>query len=271
MKFVIIIVIAFVLLIPLTVFGQESFDSGCDSDYPYLWEDGVCHDLPKPEPVTMGFYDNERYEFSFELPTNWRYQEGVPIEEEGSYEIIAYPEEFSLENVGDDAYMMDAQMTMAELLFQFDSPLIAVNFENIPTSKVSTLSEKNLKEYVLDKIMIEQPSAKIMDSWAKSNSWGWEVYAIYNYDLDIGIGKGIPYVGEDSTYFFKDRESYSVEYGSPPAYFEDFRYVYEHVLDTLIIKSVAVPEFGSIAILILIGSILSIVLLGRKLNFLVLR
>ncbi|MHA7647348.1 PEFG-CTERM sorting domain-containing protein [Nitrosopumilus sp. S4] len=309
MKPVIIILMAFVLLIPTTVFAQtysyepsdecpdpefpylwengkchktseydyncnvgfEEYwndecylDNGCPVDYPNLWEDGLCYDLPEPKPAIMGFYENERYEFSFEIPTNWRYQEGITTEDGRTYELLAFPEEFSLENVDDDANMMDLQMALSGLPFQFESPLIAVNFENIPTSKVSTLSEKNLKEYVLDKIMIEQPSAKIMDSWVKSNSWGWEVYVIYNYDLDMGIDKGIPYMGEESTYFFKDRESYVVEYGAPPIHFDEYRHVYDHVLETLIIKSVAVPEFGSIAILILITSVVSIIVVSRK-------
>jgi predicted secreted protein with PEFG-CTERM motif len=212
----------------------------------------------------MGFYENERYEFSFEAPMNWSYQEGITDETGITYEVIQYPTKFSLENAGDDANMMDLQMGLSGFLFQFESPLIAVNFENIPTSKVSTLSEKNLKDYVLDKVMIENPSAKIMDSWSKSNSWGWEVYTVYNFDLDMGIGTGIPYVEEVSTYFFKDRESYAVSYGAPAVYFEEYSHIYDHVLETLIIKSVAVPEFGSIAMLILVSSIISVVIISRK-------
>ena len=112
--------------------------------------------------------------------------------------------------------------------------------------------------------MIENPSAKIMDSWSKSNSWGWEVYATYNFDLDLGIGTGIPYVEEVSTYFFKDRESYAVSYGAPTVYFEEYSHIYDHVLETIIIKSVAVPEFGSIAMWILASSVISVVVISRK-------
>lgn len=291
MKIVLITMFSFVLLITSTVFAQQysnEISEECPDDYPYLWENGICHkksvfeyncpvgyeehwkkecfDSSTPEPVTMGFYENSRYDFSFQLPMNWYYVDGVTTNSGITYEMLGYPKEFALENVGDDANMMDLQMSLSGLTFQFESPLIAVNFENIPTSKVTTLSEKNLKEYVLDKIMIEQPSARIMDSWAKSNSWGWEVHVMYNYDLDLGVGSGIPYVGEETTYFFKDRESYSVEYGAPPAYFEDYRYVYDHVLETIIIKSVKVPEFGSIAMLILAVSVISVVILSRRFN-----
>ena len=46
MKPVIIIAIAFVLLVPTTVFAQQyshEISEECPDDYPYLWENGICH------------------------------------------------------------------------------------------------------------------------------------------------------------------------------------------------------------------------------------
>jgi len=243
----------------------EYLSNGCTADYPYLWEDERCHTTIERvyKEAEMGFYENERYEFSFEIPMDWRYQEGLTDEAGITYEMITFPQEFSIENAGDDANMMDLQMGLAGYLFQFESPLIAVNFENIPTSKISKLSEESLEEYVREVIIALQPSAKI-DSWVFSHDWGWEVYTISNYSLDLGLGLDIPYVSEEFTYIFKDRESYNVSYGAPDAYFDEYRPVFEHLVETLVIKSVAIPEFGSIAMLVLVISIVSVVIVSRK-------
>ena len=86
------------------------------------------------------------------------------------------------------------------------------------------------------------------------------------YDLEIGYGSGIPYVTEEFTYVFNDRESYTVGYGAPVVYFDGHRPVFDNVLETIIIKSVVVPEFGSIAMLILAISVISIVIFTRRFN-----
>ena len=212
----------------------------------------------------MGFYHNERYDFSFEVPMDWRYQEGVSPDRVTTFEVVMYPEEFSLENVEDDANLMDMQTASMGLSFQFESPMIAVNFENLQKSEVSSLSEKNLKEYFLDTIKTIQPSAKIIDSYSKTHSWGWEVYALYTFDMNLGFGSGIPYVGEEVTFYFKDRESYNVSYGAPDAYFDTYRPIFDHALNTMIIKSVEVPEFHEIALMVLVGSISFVIVLARK-------
>ncbi len=219
-----------------------------------------------PFPVfaqEMGFYHNKQYDFSFEIPMTWYYQEGITMQET-TFEVIQYPQEFSLENAGDDANLLDMEMALGGMGFQIESPMIHVNFENLPKSKVQTLNENFLEEYVLETIRIELPDAKIIDSWSNSYSWGWEVYVMYSFNLNFGIGSGIPYVAEEFTYVFKDRESYNVGYGSPDSYFEEYRWVFDHVLETIVIKSVAVPEFQEITLMVLASSIILVVIMAKK-------
>jgi predicted secreted protein with PEFG-CTERM motif len=243
----------------------EYLSNGCTADFPYLWEDERCHTTIERvyKEAEMEIFTHETYDFSYEIPSNWIDQSDVSFDQGTTYEVISFPSEFSIENAGDDANMMDVQMALSGMLFQVESPLIYVNFENIPKSKVSVLSEESLEEYVREVIIALQPSAKI-DSWAFSHDWGWEVYTMSNYSLNLGLGSGIPYVSEEFTYIFKDRESYNVAYGAPDAYFDEYRPVFEHLVETLVIKSVAIPEFGSIAMLVLVISIVSVVIVSRK-------
>jgi len=130
------------------------------------------------------------------------------------------------------------------------------------------LNENNIKEFYLDFVREQAPSAKMKDIYSKSHSWGWEVGVTYFYDLDLGFGQSIPYVGIDKAFFFKDREKYTFYYGAPEVYFDEYKPVYEHAVDTLIIKSVTVPEFGSIVMLILVTSIIGVIISARKFQIL---
>jgi len=223
---------------------------------------------PIPEPVEMEFYQNERYDFSFEMPMDWRYQEGVTIDEVTTFEVIIFPKEFSLENTGDDANLFDLQTAFMGLSFQIESPMISVNFENLPKSKVANLSEENLNEHFLESIKTIQPSAKIIDSWSYTHPWGWEVYALYTFDLNLGFGSGVPYYAEETTFYFKDRESFNVSYESPQTYYVTYQPVYFHVMDTMVIKSVKVPEFHEIAIMVLGSGIIGIIAISKKFKIL---
>ena len=223
---------------------------------------------PTQEPVGMGFYQNERYDFSFELPMDWRYQEGVSFDQVTTFEVITFPKEFSLENAGDDANLFDLQTAMMGLSFQIESPMVSVDFENLPRSKVANLSEEDLYEHFLESIITQFPSAKITDSWSYTHPWGWEVYAYYTFDLNLGFGSGVPYIGEETTFYFKDRESYNVSYGAPVAYHGTYQPVYFHVIDTMVIKSVKVPEFHEIAIMVLGSGIIGIIALSKKFKIL---
>ena len=212
----------------------------------------------------MGFYHNERYDFSLEVPTNWNYQESVTITEKRIDPVILFPSEFHVSNAGDHANLMDMQTAMLGWEFQFESPLIGMYFENIPTTKIKTMNENNIKDYYLDSVREEVPSAKMTDIYSKTHSYGWEVGVTYHYDLDLGIGQPIPYVGIDKAFFFKDREKYTLYYGAPEVYFDDYKPIYDHAVDTLIIKSVKVPEFQEIALMVLVGSISFVIVFARK-------
>lgn len=221
-----------VLLIPVPIFAQE-----------------------------MVFYQNEKYDFSFEIPIDWRSQEDIDLEPY-TYPVMFFPEEFSMENfegIGENTFTA----LLLGLEFQLEAPLVSVEFRNVPESEVPTLTENNLQEYVELEIKSVVPDMEMIDSYTQSHSWGWEVYTKYTFDGNLGIGSYLPYTGEELIFVFKDREAYNVVYAAPNTYYDDYKPVYDHVLDTIIIKSVAVPEF-EIAMLILISSIIPVILFSRK-------
>ena len=220
----------FVLLIPIPVFAQE-----------------------------MMFYQNEKYDFSFEVPMDWRYQEDIVLDPY-TYPVMFYPEEFSMENSNG---IGDIDSLWLGLEFQTESPLISVEFKNIPESEVPTMNESNLQEYVELEIKSVVPDMEIIDSYTQSYSWGWEVYTKYSFDGNLGIGTYLPYTGEELFFVFNDREAYNVVYASPDTHYDEYKPVYDHVLDTIIIKSVAVPEFDFI-MLILISSFIPVIIFSRK-------
>ncbi len=220
----------------------------------------------------MGIIESSRYEFSFEAPTSWRYQEGVSIDGETTYQVLMYPVEFSLENIDqEDANLVDLSTAFVGLGFQIESPLIGISFANISTSEVPRLNPNELKESVLDTIRIGTPAAKILDSYVKTEPWGWEVSVVYAFDLNLGYGSGLPYIAQENTYFFKDREAYTIFYMAHENYYDYYRPVFDHALDTLVIRGVVVPEFQEVALVVLASSIVMVVVFSRKFNFQVLK
>jgi len=217
----------------------------------------------------MEWYENSIYDFSFEIPTNWMYQEGLSGDKVTTYQVVMFPEEFSLENADESSPSLRDLLTIGlGVEFQIQSPLIGVNFENVLESEVPTLNESNLKEYALDISRKTFPYAKIIDSHSKTNSWGWEVTAVYSYDFNAGFGSQWPYIAHETTYFFKDRESYTVSYRAHENDYDAYKPAYDNVLDTMIIKSVAVPEFHEIAIMILGSGIIGIIAISKKMKIL---
>jgi len=211
------------------------------------------------------FYSNELYDFSFEAPMDWIYQEDLIVDAKNTYQVTMFPEEFSMANLDESsAGPTDLDYAMKGFQFQPQSPVIAVQFGNVPTSDVPNMNEKNLKEYILDGWRTALPNARILDSSVKSTSWGWEVSVLITFLFPTGDGSGFPYVSENITFFFKDRESYSISYGAHEANYDEYRPVFDHALDTLVIKSVNVPEFQDIAMVVLASSIVLVVLVARK-------
>ena len=122
------------------------------------------------------FYQDERYDFSFEVPPNWQYQEDISFIGKTIFQVLMYPSEFSLDKLDESkAGLLDLAPALAGLDFQLKSPLIGILFENIPQSEVSQLTEIKILEYVIEKIKIDTPHAKTIDSYVETHSWGWEV------------------------------------------------------------------------------------------------
>jgi len=186
----------------------EILENGCPAGFPYLWEDGLCYITIERvyKEAEMGFYSNEKFEFSLEIPVNWNFQESVTIVEGRIDEVVFFPSEFHVSNAGDDANMMDVSTAMMGWQWQFESPVIGMDYENISTSKIKTMNENNIKEYYLDFVRDVFPSAKMKDIYSKTHSWGWEVGVTYFVDVELGLGQTVPYVGIDKAFFFKDRE-----------------------------------------------------------------
>ena len=199
----------------------------------------------------MGFYNNELYEFSFEAPTSWQYDEDLTLPDGTVIQVLLNPEEFNP-------------------LFHLDTPLIGVVFENVPESKVPVLNSQELERYSLDSVRTDIPNAKIISSDVESTSWGWivttEVLFSKNFELS-----GIQQMHQkDTIFYFKDRESYDVTFLAfdDEKYYDKYYPVYEHVLDTLVIKGVIVPEFHEIAIMVLGSGIIGIIALSKKFRIL---
>ncbi len=186
----------------------------------------------------MGLYTNQKYDFSFEAPSDWRLQEIVVLNAENTEEVILFPQEFSLENLDEsEVTILDKIISVMGLEFQFESPLIGVDYRNIPTSEIPTLNEQNIKEYYLDETMELDPGTRIAASYSKTHSYGWEVGIISISDLDVGFDAPITYKQEEKLFVFKDRAVYSVAYGSSIVYFDTYKPVYDHVINTMTIKS----------------------------------
>jgi len=189
----------------------------------------------------MVVYENELYEFYFEIPMNWKYLEDVQTPKGDILHVILYPEEFNI-------------------LVNNDTPLIGVFLENIPESKVPSLNAQSLEEWVLDEVRTEIPDISIVNSSSVSTSWGWIVTLDYRL-----IQKNLELYGQDHVFVFKDRESYDVGYVAiEEDYFDSYKPVYDHVLDTMVIKGVVVPEFQEIALMVLGSSIVLIIVFARK-------
>ena len=186
----------------------------------------------------MEFYQNEKYDFSFEIPKDWEYQEDVFIDMENTEEVFFFPQEFSMENAGDDKTMMDIATEMMGWQFQFESPLIGVDFRTISTSDVPILTEENILEHFLDKTMDLDPSTEILESYSKTHSYGWEVGIISTINFDFGDGSPMTYKADEKLFVFNDREVYGVAYGSFEKYYDEYKSTYDQVVNTISIKSV---------------------------------
>ena len=193
----------------------------------------------------MGFYSNKVYDFSFNAPMDWKYYEDY-LWFGTNYQVINFPDTFDLIRDG------------------MKSPRTYVKFENIAESKIPVLNEKEIEKYELEFLRTNLPEARIINYDVKSTSWGWES------SLEIVGSMNIPLVAKgqfhevDKTFYYKNRESYLVGYSSPEEYYDSYLSVYEKMIDSLVIKGVAVPEFHEIALMVLGSSIVLVIIFSRK-------
>jgi len=194
----------------------------------------------------MGLYENELYDFSFYIPMDWRYLENYLLPDGSTFQVILFPEEFD------------------PLVSAFDAPVIFVKYESIPESSIRNLNEQAIERFELERVRLTLPNAKIINSDVKSTPWGWEG------TFEVVVNLNVPFVAQGEyreiakVFYFKNRESYTVGYLSPVAYFDSYDHVYEDVVNSTIINGVVVPEFQEIATVVLAGSIVLVVVFARK-------
>ena len=193
----------------------------------------------------MGLYENELYDFSFEAPTDWKFIENMVTANGEPIQVAIFPSEFNP-------------------LLNTESPQILVIFENLGQSKVSSMTEKAVANYYLEKFRNEIPGGKLISSDVESSSWGWTFTQKFSFPVSYGFASNPQLITEQTSFVFKDRESYIVAYFATQENYQRYYPVYENVLDTLVIKGVAVPEFQEIAMMVLASSIVLVILFARK-------
>jgi len=174
-------------------------------------------------PVGMGFYENELYDFSFEVPTNWRYQENVAGADGSIIQVMIYPDGFTpLVNIG--------------------TPHIIVAFENVLESDVPRLGAKELENYHIESIRTDFEAGKIIDTDSKDKSFGWVVHTNFIFSQNFGFNIIGQYKTEQYAFHFKDRESYTIAYFATDDYFNTYYSVFEDAVDSLEIRGIKVNE-----------------------------
>jgi len=227
-------------LTPSIEFGWVNPDVSWDCNPPPpVKQEPVKQEPVKQEPVGIGFYEKKAYEFSFNAPTDWRFQENI-----GEAQVMIYPQGFnSLLNLG--------------------YPRVLVIFENLAESEVSRLNGQDMLEYHTDTIRNDH-GGKLVNSDVKDTPWEWEISTEFIYLEDLGFGSSVQLHTEQRAFHFKDREYYTVAYFSTDDYYDAYHPVFEDLVNSLVIKGVVVPEFQEIALVVLGGSIALVVVFARK-------
>jgi predicted secreted protein with PEFG-CTERM motif len=203
-------------------------------------------DQNKTAKTEMKFYKNETYDYFFEMPSDWRVMEDMDNTKGIVFQTLIFPDGYN--SLFPDGY---------NPLLNIDPPSISVVFLNIPKSDVAMLNEKNLEEYQREQVTEKIPYTKIIDSSSEKTDWGWKITVESKFSQNIHA--------IDTLFVFPDRESYTVRYlAIEENYFDLYKPVYDHVIKTMVINGVAVPEFGSIVMLILVISIISVILITRR-------
>ena len=223
-------------------------------------------------------YMNEESDFSLTIPDNWSMQEGAAVQAAFEAEIILYPDEFSVDNHDGEFAELAG---LLGLDFVPDSPKIAIAAstgnesgsapaDDLPSYIVrpDELRSQNIGEgdvlgYYAEAIGTI-PYSEILDQHTTTHSWGYEARVAYSMGAIDGEGLE-SYSVKEAVFVFDDGDVYLVSYSSPDAEYEQYAPVFDATLDSLIIKSVNVPEFGMYVIPIMVLSMLAVVvLLGRS-------
>jgi len=213
-----------------------------------------------PEPVGIGFYSNEAYEFSFEISRDWVYWENLLLPDGiTTSQIVFVPRVATYESLKESGVELGLFGLFSGLPFPIEAPIISVTFENIAESKIPRMNAQEIEKYEREFVITNLPSAKIIDLDVKNKSWGWVASA----KITFSVGQS-QLISETNTYYFRDRESYTVSYSAYEDIYDQFKPVFDHVIDTLIIKSISVPEFQEIAMVVLASSIVLVVVFARK-------
>ena len=210
MKFAIIFTLTFVLLIPISIFAQSS----------------DC------------FYENETYEFSFDIPCNWAYWENVILGDGiTTYQVVLTHEKGTFEALKEEGYTPGLLDVFSGLPFPIQAPHLGMIFLNVPESEISPLNAGEIKRYEREFVMTNLPSAKIINLDVETKSWGWIATAKVSASI---VQTEI--ISEGKTYYFKDRESYSIALTSASELFDAQYYVFENALENLKIRGINVNE-----------------------------
>ena len=193
----------------------------------------------------MGLYSNKLYDFSFNVPTDWKYRENIVTANGEPVQVAFFPSGF-------------------DPLLNINSPQILVIFENLGESKVSSMNDKAVANYYLEKFRNNILGGKLITSEVESTSWGWIFTQKFSFPMNYGLASNPQFITEQKSFVFKDREAYVVAYFATEEYYQIYYPVYENVLDTLVLKGVTVPEFNEIALMVLGSSTVLVIIFARK-------
>jgi hypothetical protein len=173
----------------------------------------------------MGFYSNKLYDFSVNVPTDWKYIENMVTANGEPIQVGFFPSGFNP-------------------LLNVNSPQILIIFENLGESKVSSMNDKEVANYYLEKLRNNIPGGKLISSDVKSTSWGWIYTQKFSFPMNYGLGLNPQFITEQKSFVFKDREAYIVAYFATEEYYQRYYTVYLDVLKTLKIKDTDVNAQG---------------------------
>jgi hypothetical protein len=191
----------------------------------------------------MSFYEDSFYEYSFNYPSDWQYQESVQFSEESVTQVVFFPKEFSILSLNEsERSLLDLSLLDMGFEFQMDSPLIILEFGNLPPTLIPSLNDKNLKEYEIENIIAIAPNAKIINSDEEIKSWGRIITTEFVHDVDLGNGQKIRSHSEEKTHYFKNGEVYTISYLNVGKNYDVYYHGFETVIETLEIKGLKISD-----------------------------